>query len=59
MLKNFITFKDLGEPNCIVTDKYSAYKVPANVIFGTNVKHIRVNSFKDDVSNNLIESFHH
>jgi transposase-like protein/DNA-directed RNA polymerase subunit RPC12/RpoP len=55
----FDSAKDLGEPNCIVTDRYSAYKVPAKTIFGPNVKHIRVNSFKDDVSNNLIESFHH
>lgn len=50
--------KDLGTPNSIVSDRYSAYKVPVKSIF-ENVEHIRVESFKDDISNNLIESFNH
>ena len=45
-----------GKPSAIVSDRYSAYKVPVKSIFsGTN--HIRVQSFKDDISNNLIECF--
>jgi len=44
-----------GTPNAIVSDRYAPYKVPVKSIFG--VKHIRVESFKDDVSNNLIECF--
>ena len=44
-----------GKPNAIVTDRYSAYKVPTKAIFG--VPHIRVASFKDDISNNVIEAF--
>lgn len=51
--------KDLGTVNAIVSDRYSAYKVPVKSVLGSSVKHIRVESFKDDVSNNLIESFHH
>lgn len=34
---------------------YSAYKVPVKSVFG--VKHIRVGSFKDDISDNVIEAF--
>jgi putative transposase len=33
--------------------------VPVKSVLGDKVKHIRVESFKDDISNNLIESFHH
>jgi len=36
--------------------RYSAYKVPVKSLFD-DVKHIRVESFKDDISNNLIECF--
>lgn len=50
--------KALGKSNAIVSDRYSAYKIPIKSIFD-NIKHIRVGSFKDDISNNLIESFHH
>ena len=46
-----------GKPNSIVSDRYAAYKVPVKSIF-QGVKHIRVESFKDDISNNLIECFH-
>lgn len=51
----FNSVKQYGKPNAIVTDRYSAYKVPTKSIFG--VKHIRVASFKDDISNNVIEAF--
>ena len=47
--------KHLGKPKYIVSDRYSAYKVPVKSIFDS--KHIRVESFNDDVSNNLIEAF--
>lgn len=47
--------KDLGKPKAIVSDRYSAYKVPVKAVLG--VDHIRVASFKDDISNNLIECF--
>lgn len=50
--------KELGQPQAIVSDRYSAYKVPVKSIFD-GVNHIRVESFKDDISNNIIESFNH
>ncbi len=50
--------KKLGQPQAIVSDRHSAYNVPVKSIFN-GVKHIKVESFKDDISNNLIESFHH
>ncbi len=43
----------------VVSDRYSAYKVPVKSVLGHDVKHIRIQSFKDDISNNFIESFHH
>lgn len=46
----------MGTPQSIVSDRYPAYKVPVKCHF-QNVRHIRVQSFKDDISNNLIESF--
>lgn len=46
----------MGKPSAIVSDRYSAYKVPVKCFF-PNSAHIRVESFKDDISNNLIESF--
>ncbi len=51
----FDAVKNLGKPGSLVTDRYSAYKVPAKSVLG--VEHIRVASFKDDISNNLIEAF--
>ena len=48
--------KDMGEVKSIVSDRYSAYKVPVKSVLGVN--HIRVESFEDDISNNLIECFH-
>ena len=55
----FNSIKGLGTVNALVSDRYSAYNVPVKASLGQNVKHIRVQSFKDDISNNLIESFHH
>ena len=46
----------MGNPNAIVSDRYSAYKLPTKCYF-PQANHIRVQSFKDDISNNLIESF--
>jgi putative transposase len=48
--------KKSGIPSSIVSDRYAAYKVPVKSVFD-DVKHIRVESFKDDISNNLIECF--
>jgi putative transposase len=45
-----------GKPAALVSDRYSAYKVPVKSLM-PGVKHIRVKSFKDDISNNLIECF--
>lgn len=47
--------KHLGKPGAVVTDRYSAYKVPVKAVLG--VRHIRVQSFRDDITNNLIECF--
>lgn len=45
-----------GRPDAIVSDRYSAYKVPVKSILPDAI-HIRVQSFEDDISNNLIECF--
>jgi len=45
-----------GKPRSVVSDRYSAYKVPVKSLF-MGVNHIRVETFKDDISNNLIECF--
>ena len=55
----FSLFKNsahFGVPSAIVTDRLPSYNIPANSIFSYS-KHIRVDSFKDVISNNLIESF--
>lgn len=55
----FILFnqaKSFGKPYSIVSDRLPSYITPASTCF-KNTKHIQVNSFKDDISNNLIESF--
>lgn len=44
-----------GKPQAIVSDRYSAYKTPVKAVLG--VDHIQVQSFSDDISNNLIECF--
>ncbi len=46
----------LGKPGAVVSDRYSAYKIPVKSLL-PGVQHIRVQSFKDDISNNLIECF--
>ena len=48
--------KNCGNPKSIVTDRYAPYRVPVKTFF-PEAKHIRVESFKDDISNNLIECF--
>lgn len=50
--------KKTGLPISIVSDRYAAYNIPVKSVM-PNAKHIKVQSFKDDISNNLIESFHH
>ena len=45
-----------GEPSSVVSDRYSAYRTPLKAILPSSM-HIRVQSFKDDISNNLIECF--
>lgn len=47
-----------GSPSAIVSDRYSAYNIPIKTLFNGST-HIRVQSFQDDITNNLIESFHH
>lgn len=51
----FNSVKNYGKSKSIVSDRYSAYKVPTKAIF--DVPHIRVASFEDDISNNVIEAF--
>jgi transposase-like protein/DNA-directed RNA polymerase subunit RPC12/RpoP len=51
----FNSVKHLGKPSSLVSDRYTAYKQPVKSVL--RVSHIRVASFKDDISNNLIESF--
>lgn len=51
--------RSLGTTKALVTDRYAAYKQACKIVFGDEVKHIQVESFKDDISNNLIESFNH
>ena len=46
----------LGKPQSVVTDRYKAYKQAVKTHL-PNAKHIRVQSFDDDISNNLQESF--
>lgn len=48
--------KSNGKPAAVVSDRYSAYKVPIKALL-PEAKHIRVQSFKDAISNNLIECF--
>ena len=48
--------KKFGSPNAIVTDRWPSYIEAINTTF-CDTKHIRVESFCDDISNNLIESF--
>ena len=43
----------MGNPSAIISDHYSAYKLPAKCYFST-AKHIRVESFKNNISSKLI-----
>jgi len=47
--------KPMGTPQAIVSDRYFAYQMPVKTLHG--VRHIRVESFHDDITNNLIECF--
>ena len=47
--------KPMGTPQAIVSDRYFAYQMPVKTLHG--VQHIRVESFHDDITNNLIECF--
>ena len=47
--------KPMGTPQAIVSDRYFAYQMPVKTLHG--VQHIRVQSFHDDITNNLIECF--
>ena len=54
----FTTFqnvKHLGNPNSVVTDRYYAYNTSIKAVM--NVPHIKVESFKAEMNNNLIECF--
>lgn len=48
--------KQLATPAAVVSDRYSVYKVPVKSIL-PDANHIRIESFKDDISNNHIECF--
>ncbi|AEB74793.1 ISCb1g3, transposase [Clostridium botulinum BKT015925] len=48
--------KKLGSPRAIVTDRLPSYNIPIKSVFQDTL-HIKVQSFKDDISNNIIESF--
>ena len=52
----FQSVKQLGKPKVLITDQYSAYKVPSKAVL--QVSHIKVKSFKSETNNNLIECFH-
>ena len=51
----FQSVKPLGTPNAVVTDRYYAYNVPSKAVL--QVPHIKVESFKAETNNNLIECF--
>lgn len=48
-------WKPMGTPQAIVSDHYFAYQMPVKTLHG--VHHIRVESFHDDITNNLISMF--
>ncbi|CCJ33486.1 hypothetical protein CAAU_1402 [Caloramator australicus RC3] len=52
----FHSASKFGCPSSIVTDRFPAYNIPTKTIF-PNSKHIKVSSFNDDISNNVIEAF--
>ena len=53
----FAKAKDnFGSPLNIVSDRLPSYTIPTKVVFNES-KHIKVQSWYDDITNNLIESF--
>lgn len=56
----FRLFNDLNDkydnPELIVSDRYWSYLAPIKVLFPDS-NHIRVESFEDNINNNVIESF--
>lgn len=56
----FVLFNDakdnFGQPNSIVSDRFFSYNAACEIVF-SNSEHIKVESFKDDISNNIMESF--
>lgn len=52
----FNSVNSLGSPSSIVSDRLPSYNMPVKLCFPKS-SHIKVNSFNDDISNNLIESF--
>jgi putative transposase len=51
----FNSVDDLGKPNAVVSDRLPSYIQAVKTVLG--VKHIQVQDFTDDISNNLIECF--
>ncbi|QCX33330.1 IS6 family transposase [Caloramator sp. E03] len=52
----FKSASKFGCPSAIVTDRLGSYNLATKTIFNSS-KHIKVQSFKDDISNNLLEAF--
>jgi len=48
--------KKYGSPASIVSDRLPSYNMPVKTVF-SNSRHIKVQKFTDDITNNLIESF--
>ncbi len=47
--------KPMGTPQAIVIGRYFAYQMPVKTLYG--VKHLRVENFHDNVTNNPIDCF--
>ena len=45
-----------GQPKSIVSDRLPSYTFPVKSVF-SDINHIKVQKFSDDISNNLIETF--
>ncbi len=52
----YSSINHLNKPNSIVSDRYKAYSVPKKAFFPDD-KYIQVENFRDDISNNVLESF--
>jgi len=55
--KLFANARKHGTPECIVTDRYWSYNVAVKAVF-PNPKHIKVQSFKDDLTAGCLFSSH-